>query len=521
MSMERTVKTLWQCALTALLVQFAWAGQALAQKPKVLLIPYQPIARQASPELAAQVTKALATEFGAADSFVLEVYESGEVTVEVADPARQANMNVGKPELAKALKDIKSADSLLKKYRFDQAIEFYQKGLDLLVEAAPAIEDVKPIALAYVSLGVAAFRRGKEDLADQALAQAAVLAPDLQLDPREYPPLLLNRYEQLYKKSLGKPRGSISVDVGVAGAEVFFDGRSVGATPVTLKNVPPGRHFVRVVKEGAGVVGRRVEVESGKVAELRADLGGGAAKASGGISRSGFVAVAAAVAGNRVDVVVTEAVQNIGKERKADYVLFGGLRKGETSIPVATYLVNVATGALIRLMDIDIDLDMLSVSIEAFKLTEDLNNNVKAPSPDLRPGPHTIVRGVASEKTTGTAEVDVGVARPDDRSSRLGGGSGERRPIAEGGSESKRAVIDTGNASGARRSSMSDDGSGEGKGRETIAQIDEPAQWYENPLVWAGAGGGALLLAAGASAGVVVYLMLRPPTSVTVNWTEE
>ncbi|MBN2360360.1 MAG: PEGA domain-containing protein [Deltaproteobacteria bacterium] len=521
MTMERTVRELWHGLLAAVLVQAALAGQALAQKPKVLLIPYQPIARQAAPELAAQVTKALVNEFGAADSFIIEVYESGEVSVELADPGKQANMNVGKPELAKAIKDFKSGDALLKKYRFDQAIEFYQRGLSQLSDAAPAIEDVGPISQAYVNLGVAAFRRGKEDLADQALAQAAVLDPERTLDPREYPPLLLNRYEQLHKKSLSKARGSISVDVGVAGAEVFFDARSVGATPIVLKNVPPGVHFVRVVKEGAGVVGKRVEVESSKAAEFRANLGGGGDKEAGGISKSGFVAVAAAVVGNRVDVVVTEAVQKIGKERQADYVMFGGLRKGETSVPVATYLVNVATGALLRLIDIDIDLDMLSVSIEAFKLTEDLTNNIRAPGADLGPGPHTIVRGLAGVQAATVAEVDVGVSRPDDRGSRT---SGDRRPVAEGSegdSGNRRAVIDTGNASGARRSSMSDDGSGGGRPRATIGEIDEPDQWYENPWIWAGAGSGLVLVAAAATGGVVFYLVTRPPTSVVVNWTEE
>ncbi|MFH1810318.1 MAG: PEGA domain-containing protein [Pseudomonadota bacterium] len=498
----------------------AVAPSALAEKPVVLMVPYQPIARQATPELAAQVTKALAKELATGETYTIKTLEA-EAPAPVETDGGSVDMDVGKGDLTKAFKALNTAEKFMKKYRFDQAIGQYQKALETFDAAAPALEEVDAVADAYIKLGVAAFRRSKEDLAEQALAQAVVLDPERTLDPREYPPLLLRVYDDIFRKTLSKPRGTIAIEATVSGAEVFYNGKSVGATPIKLNGVPPGRHFVRVVKEGAGVWGQRIEVKSGETVEIKAELGGGAKVATGG---NGLTAVAAAIGANRVDVVVADAAAGLAKAEGAQFAMFGGLRKGEASIPVHTFLVDAESGALYRLIDLDIDLDMLSLSIEAFKLGEDLSNLVQAPGTDLGAGPHTIVRGVSSEEASaGPAEVDVGPPVPDGRSSRIAtGGDDGRRPLSgdTGDDGDKRSVINTGDSSGGRRRTLSDDGSafdGETTKRPTIAELDEPDEWYENPLVWAGAGGGALLLVGGATAGVVALLLLRPPTGVTVQ----
>ena len=496
-------------------------AEPAATKPTVLLIPYQPIARQATPELAAQVTEALAKELGSSDSFVLKTLQAPKTggTEETAD----VDLEQGKAELVKAFKRLTAAERLMKKYRFDQAILQYQKALKLFDQAAPALEEVDAVAETYVNLGVAAFRRSKEDLAQQALAEAVVLNPERSLDPREYPPLLLRVYDDVYRKTLSLPRGSIHVEAGVAGAEVFYDGKSVGATPVTLTDVPPGRHFVRVVKEGAGLWGERVEVRSAETSEVNANFGSQIKRADQG---GAFVAVAAAIAANRVDMVVSDAAIALAKAEGADYVVFGGLRKGETSIPVNSFMAVVESGVLLRMMDLDLDLDMLSVSIEAFKLIEDVNNNIAKPGADLGPGPHELVRGMAKDEAEdGPSEVKVGPPVPTAGSSRVANGGG-RRVVDEGGEGGgRRSIIDTGNSGGRRRSSMADEGNSlvDEKPRETIADIDAPAEWYQNVWVWVGAGTGAAVVAGGVTAGVIAYSMLRAPEGVEIQaeWPQQ
>lgn len=497
------------------------APEAPKKLPTVLLIPYQPIARQATPELAAQVTEALVKELSSAEDFKLKTLKAPQAS-DNSDKAAQVDMDLGRGELTRAFKRLTAAEKLMKKYRFDQAIRQYQKAMKYFDKAAPALEEVDVVAEAYVNLGVAAFRRGKEDLAQQALAEAVVLNPERTLDPREYPPLLLRVYDDIYRKTLSAPRGAIHVEAGVAGAEVFYDGKSVGATPVTLTDVPPGRHFVRVMKEGAGLWGQRIEVRGGETSEAHAGFGGNSKKANQG---GGFVAVAAAIAANRVDMVVSDAAIALAKSKGADYVLFGGLRKGETSIPVNTFMAVVDSGVVLRMMDLDLDLDMLSVSIESFKLIQDISNNISKPGKDIGPGPHTLVRGVASEKKEGPAEVKVGPPVPRAGSSRVSGTSGRR--LIGGDDGGRRAVIDTGNSSGGRRrSSLADEGNSlvdEDGPHETIADIDAPAEWYENVWVWVGAGAGTAVVVGGVTAGVIAYSMLRAPEGVEIQaeWPQQ
>lgn len=56
--------------------------------------------------------------------------------------------------------------------------------------------------------------------------------------------------------------GRLLVRSTPAGARVFVDGRSVGATPVTLRDLDPGPHTVRIARDGYQDAERRVTITS-------------------------------------------------------------------------------------------------------------------------------------------------------------------------------------------------------------------------------------------------------------------
>ena len=62
------------------------------------------------------------------------------------------------------------------------------------------------------------------------------------------------------------PAGRIVVRSTPAGARVFIDGRDVGRTPVTTRNLTRGEHDVRIAREGYTTVERRVTVTAVKPA---------------------------------------------------------------------------------------------------------------------------------------------------------------------------------------------------------------------------------------------------------------
>ena len=67
---------------------------------------------------------------------------------------------------------------------------------------------------------------------------------------------------------LAEERGKISVRSDPHGAKVYMDGAYKGTAPLTITDVPRGRHVVRVEKEGYKTVERSLTVEGGKEATL-------------------------------------------------------------------------------------------------------------------------------------------------------------------------------------------------------------------------------------------------------------
>ena len=88
--------------------------------------------------------------------------------------------------------------------------------------------------------------------------------------------------------------GTLSVASDPPGAAVYVDGRFVGETPLDVKNLPPGDHRVRLVKDGYLENGRVVSVSAGKAGSLQVRLTARTAadalpegQAGGGISSGG------------------------------------------------------------------------------------------------------------------------------------------------------------------------------------------------------------------------------------------
>lgn len=69
--------------------------------------------------------------------------------------------------------------------------------------------------------------------------------------------------------------GRLLVDSRPAGARVLLDGRAVGVTPLTLPEVTPGRHDVRLERSGYRAVTTSVEIKRGEQARVAARLEGG------------------------------------------------------------------------------------------------------------------------------------------------------------------------------------------------------------------------------------------------------
>ena len=104
---------------------------------------------------------------------------------------------------------------------------------------------------ALVVKALALRRLGKEADADQALLALASTMPKAIPDPGMTPPKIAQRHQQLLEELKAKPRASIEITSSPTGADVVVDGAAQGKTPLVVRDLLPGTHFVGIAGEGA------------------------------------------------------------------------------------------------------------------------------------------------------------------------------------------------------------------------------------------------------------------------------
>jgi hypothetical protein len=80
----------------------------------------------------------------------------------------------------------------------------------------------------------------------------AILQPDRLLNPIDHAPKNVALYQEARQVVLGRPPASLRVEtVGDGAFQVEVDGKDLGPAPVLVSDLPAGRHYLRVLGEGA------------------------------------------------------------------------------------------------------------------------------------------------------------------------------------------------------------------------------------------------------------------------------
>lgn len=104
---------------------------------------------------------------------------------------------------------------------------------------------------ALVARALALRRLGKEGESDASLAKLAVVMPKAVPDPGLTPPKVAQKHQQILEDLRGKPRVEIEVQSDPPGADVVVDGVAAGKTPLVVRDLYPGTHFVAISAEDA------------------------------------------------------------------------------------------------------------------------------------------------------------------------------------------------------------------------------------------------------------------------------
>jgi len=421
---------------------------AWADKPAVLILPYQSLNKGVTPELAEQTTVVVAQEMGSAG---VTVARADDVADSVAAPKAGAKEGGSKNAPSGDAAAGEQAQELIagaKQSIDDQspapAIDKLKKAVKLLDANGDAVADIRIIGDAYLQLAIAHFLDGDEDSADEALNQAVHYAPARMLDESEYPNLFIRVYNRARFNVLRRPRGVIEVKAA-AGAAVLFDGKNVGKAPMNITEVLPGNHWIRIEKSGDPAQVKRLLVRS--KATILVEFDGAAGASSGPVADDAPVGVLGAIAKNEIDKSHIEQLRAAGKRAGATWVMAGAIYRTDTAFNIYTALISVSDGSIGRAQDIAFDLDMLSAQIEVFNLVADLKKQVLsnkltnpsadmpfkiAPKLDLKPKKKAVVAAKEAKVAT-VIGAPAPIEMPKEAAVVAEGGDKGRGPIGKGG----------------------------------------------------------------------------------------
>ena len=137
--------------------------------------------------------------------------------------------------------------------RLGQAVSLYQR-------TGPLLGDLDELATALAYLGAALILRGSADEGESTFVELLTISPNYQLG--DFPPAVTRIFDRAVQRVDRAAAGSVEVYSTPPYAAVFVDGRYAGVTPLVLKELVAGTHYVRLEKLGYTVHGAPLEVAS-------------------------------------------------------------------------------------------------------------------------------------------------------------------------------------------------------------------------------------------------------------------
>jgi tetratricopeptide (TPR) repeat protein len=376
------------------------ARAAVAQAAKVYVFPYQGVYQSVPKEVLTQITDLIKNELKAASDVQLQ---KGPVFIP------EATATEIKPLSDKALKQAEKlrleGEQYFQQLAFDKAIKalkasfaMYENSLALMTDFEAAVQTLLVLAACY-------YQMEQEEEGAKMLVKVIRLRPELNLDPEKYPPMFRNVAEEIKKKLLLKARGELEVIANAEGATVYLDGRKVGESPVILKDLVPGEHYLRVEKAGLQPWADKVNVVSTQRIGVAASLGG-VKKMAGPLGE-----IAESLQNNNLTAAVVKTIQQEGKNLGTDFVLVGGAAKMGANYRVGSFLVRVADGQLCAVKAFDLDPDLLGASVEVYNMAADLVKKTEA-CPQPESSATVALVDTAQKKTPQVKTISVGPVAP-------------------------------------------------------------------------------------------------------------
>lgn len=162
---------------------------------------------------------------------------------------------------------LKEARLLYDRAQVEEARPVVEEAVGLLRKGLSVSTSTRELHESLVLLGMVRIALGEEKGAVGAFRKAATLDVSRELDAVNYPPRVIELYNDARAELAKKEPGTLAIQTSV-GASVFVDGRAVGAAPLNEVAVVPGEHFVLVRAVGGAAAFQAVTVAPGEALVL-------------------------------------------------------------------------------------------------------------------------------------------------------------------------------------------------------------------------------------------------------------
>jgi hypothetical protein len=144
----------------------------------------------------------------------------------------------------------------------DLALKQYTKALGKLEKAILGSDQFRPLTDALAMVSAVYLLLGQEKKARGTLERLVTLVEDFAPDEAVFNPQMMGVFASVTAKLRSTPGFDYEITTTPTAAAVIFDGRLVGLSPVAVRGVRKGKHFVSAVLKGYERSAKAVEVKA-------------------------------------------------------------------------------------------------------------------------------------------------------------------------------------------------------------------------------------------------------------------
>ncbi|MCB0271843.1 MAG: PEGA domain-containing protein [Bdellovibrionales bacterium] len=135
----------------------------------------------------------------------------------------------------------------------ENSVDYFRKAERLYKDTLWDEESFNAYRTTKFQLAQSFLALNRYDEAQIQMNEVMLLDPDRnekKLSSKFYSPQVRKLYQDVFEEFQNKEKGDVILQSDPQGASVFLDGKKIGVTPASIKNIPVGKHYFRFTKNG-------------------------------------------------------------------------------------------------------------------------------------------------------------------------------------------------------------------------------------------------------------------------------